>query len=39
MVEAKIPLMKPKFYKDLENAPANALWDEHFVLGESDCEF
>lgn len=37
--EAKIPLAKPVFNKEMEKAAVNALWNERFVLGESVYKF
>jgi perosamine synthetase len=37
--EAKIPLAKPVFSKEMEKAAVNALWNERFVLGESVYKF
>jgi perosamine synthetase len=34
-----IPLAKPVFTKEMEKAAVNALWNEHFVLGESVFKF
>lgn len=34
-----IPLAKPVFSKEMELAAVNALWNEHFVLGESVFKF
>lgn len=34
-----IPLAKPIFTKEMEKAAVNALWNEHFVLGESVFKF
>jgi perosamine synthetase len=37
--EARIPLAKPVFSKEMEKAAVNALWNERFVLGESVFKF
>lgn len=37
--KAKIPLTKPVFNKDMEKAAVDALWNEHYVLGESVYKF
>ena len=37
--KAKIPLAKPIFDKEMKKAAINALWNEHFVLGESVYKF
>jgi perosamine synthetase len=36
---SSIPLAKPVFNKEMEQAAVNALWNEHFVCGESVFKF
>jgi perosamine synthetase len=37
--EVKIPMAKPVFSEEMEKAAVDALWNEHFVLGESVKKF
>jgi perosamine synthetase len=37
--KTKIPLAKPVFNKEMEKAAVDALWNEHFVLGDSVFKF
>jgi len=37
--KTRIPLAKPVFDKEMEKAAVSALWNEHFVLGESVYKF
>jgi perosamine synthetase len=39
MLERNIPLAKPVFTREMENAAVNALWNEFFVSGESVHKF
>ena len=36
---SKIPLARPSFTKEMEKAAVDALWNEHFVSGESVARF
>ncbi len=39
MYGLKIPLTRPSFTKEMEKAAVDALWNEHFVSGESVAKF
>lgn len=36
---SKIPMARPSFTKEMEKAAVDALWNEHFVSGESVAKF